>query len=51
MIQICIVGNAVLGVPSNKFDLDGQIYSQALKRLACASRNAGDGVPYGDYEK
>ena len=51
MIQIYTVGNAVPGVPSNKFDLDWQIYSQALKLLACASRNAGDGVPYGEYEK
>ena len=50
------VGNAVLSVPSEKFDLDGRIFLHFYAMLRCKivplrGRNAEDSVPYGcgDY--
>ena len=45
------VGNAVPGVPSGKFDLDGQIFPQPHQIAAFGGRNAEDGVPYGQKSK
>ena len=45
------VGNAVPGVPSAKFDLDGQILPQPHRIAAFGGWNAGDGVPYAKRQK
>ena len=45
------VGNAVPGVPSAKFDLDGQILPQLHRIAAFGGWNAGDGVPYAQTVK
>ena len=39
------VGNAVPGVPSGKFDLDGQVFPYSVFS-PYGGRNAEDGVPY-----
>ena len=40
-----IVGNAVPGVPSDKFDLDGQIFPHT-EQPPCGGRDVEGAIPY-----